>query len=41
MRLESRDVLANHETIIQLANFRANQGLDAAQFNARVLDREQ
>ena len=41
MRLDSRDVQNNHETIIQLENFRPNQGLSADMFTARVLDREQ
>jgi predicted RND superfamily exporter protein/outer membrane lipoprotein-sorting protein len=41
MRLESRDVQANHTTVIQLEDFRADQGLSAEMFNARVLDREQ
>ena len=40
MRLESKDVQANHATVIQLENFKPNQGLSADMFNARVLDRE-
>lgn len=38
MRLESRDVQSGHATIIQLENFRPNQGLNADKFNPRVLD---
>jgi predicted RND superfamily exporter protein len=41
MKLDMRDVQSNHETIIQLENFRPNQGLTADMFNARMLDREQ
>lgn len=40
MRLDSRDVLASHETVIQLEDFKSNQGLAADMFTARTLDRE-
>jgi hypothetical protein len=41
MRLEMRDVLTNHDTVIALENFHANTGLDGTMFSARELDREQ
>ena len=40
MRMDSRDVQSEHETIIQLQNFRANQGLSVDMFNARALERD-
>jgi outer membrane lipoprotein-sorting protein len=41
MRLEARNAQTGHATIIQFDNFKANQGLNAQQFAARELEREQ
>ena len=38
MRLEARDMLSGHQTIIQIENFRPNQGLTADRFSPRALD---
>lgn len=40
LRLESKDVQANHSTVVQFENFKSNTGLSADLFSARVLDRE-
>jgi outer membrane lipoprotein-sorting protein len=41
MRLEARNLLTGHSTVIELQNYKANQGLSAQAFAARELEREQ
>jgi hypothetical protein len=41
MRLEAKNLQTGHATVIQMENFRANQGLPAQKFAARELEREQ
>lgn len=41
MRLEASNVQSGHTTLIELENFRANQGLAPQKFAARELEREQ
>ena len=41
MRLEAHNLQTGHSTVVELRNFKANQGLRAQQFAARELEREQ
>jgi hypothetical protein len=41
MRLEAKNLQTGHSTVIQMDNYRANQGLSAQKFAARELEREQ
>jgi hypothetical protein len=41
MRSEVKNVQTGHSTVIQLENFKANQGLSARTFTARELERAQ